>query len=84
VTIDTSRREIRIYRDSVFGVEQWSSPFRDVAAVDLEETDNKVTSPAWRPRLRMQDGRSVPLSRLYGLDRASQERLVDVVKSAMA
>jgi hypothetical protein len=84
VTIDTSRREIRIRRDSVFGVEQWSSPFRDVAAVDLEETDNKVTSPCWRPRLRLQDGRSIPLSQLYDLDRASQEHLVDVVKSAMA
>jgi hypothetical protein len=84
VAIDTSRREIRIRRSSIFGVEQWRSHFHNVAAVDLEESDDKEASrTAWRPRLRMRDGRSVPLSRLYDLDRASQERVVDAVKSAL-
>jgi hypothetical protein len=83
VTIDTARREIRIRRSSIFGVEHWSSPFHAVVAVDLEEFDSDEGSPCWRPRLRLQDGSSVPLSRLYDLDRASQEQLVDVVKSAM-
>jgi len=82
VTIDMSRREIRIRRSSIFGIAHWRAPFHDVAAIDLELADNE-SSPCWRPRLHMKDGRSIPLSRLYDFDRVGQEEVVDVVKAAL-
>jgi hypothetical protein len=82
VTLDLSRRSLRLVQVGITGWRVRQHPFDHLERVELERGADSDGDPVWRPRVRLREGGVLLLSQLWSHEEAEVRRDLGSVAQA--